>query len=73
MDGLGDFRQHTCVQPVPDDLDLHLLEINGWPCQMSGTNSLGCQTAKAWKDLVQLPMRYEATAKTYAFLEQLCP
>ncbi|KAJ6546949.1 kinase-like domain-containing protein [Mycena capillaripes] len=74
MDGMGDFRKHNCVQPVPDGLDVHLLEINGWPCQTKSESAgLDCQTSKAWRDLVQLPVGYEATAKTYAFLEQVCP
>ncbi|KAJ7684539.1 kinase-like domain-containing protein [Mycena polygramma] len=73
MDGMEDFRTHTCVQPAPDGLDIHLLESNGWPCEISGPTSLACQTAKAWKELVQLPPRYEATAEAYSFLEQVCP
>ncbi|KAJ7491206.1 kinase-like domain-containing protein [Mycena latifolia] len=75
MDGLEDFRDHTCVQPPPDGVDLHLLESKGWPCQLSDNPvGLGCETAKAWKNLVQLPMEgYEASAKTYTFLEKLCP
>ncbi|KAJ7349038.1 hypothetical protein DFH08DRAFT_807622 [Mycena albidolilacea] len=31
LDGLGDFRQHTCVQPAPEGLDIHLLESKEWP------------------------------------------
>ncbi|KAF7353709.1 Aph phosphorylate [Mycena venus] len=73
LDGLGDFRQHTCVQPAPDGFNIHLLESNGWPCQLSGPTSLGCQTAKAWRDLIQHPTQYEETAKMSAFIEELCP
>ncbi|KAJ7080082.1 kinase-like domain-containing protein [Mycena crocata] len=80
MDGLEDFRQHTCVYSPPDGLAVHLLERSGWPCQAPESSALaaadlGCQTAKAWRDLAQLPIDdgYEATAKLYAFLEKICP
>jgi len=73
LDGLGDFRQHTCVQPAPEGLNIHLLENNGWPCSESEPASLGCQTARAWRALVQTPTRYAETAKMSAFLEKLCP
>ncbi|KAJ7853647.1 kinase-like domain-containing protein [Mycena olivaceomarginata] len=73
LDGLGDFRQHICVQPAPEGLDIHLLESKEWPCQASEPASLGCQTASAWRDLIHPPPRYEETAKLSAFLEELCP
>ncbi|KAJ7043048.1 kinase-like domain-containing protein [Mycena alexandri] len=74
MDGLEDFRKHDCVQPAPEGVALHLLESNGWPCLISESASLGCQTAKAWKELVQLPLQgYEGTAQTYDFIDKVCP
>ncbi|KAJ7677236.1 kinase-like domain-containing protein [Mycena rosella] len=75
IDGLEDFRDHACVEPSPDGLDLHLLESKGWPCQISSNPvELGCETARAWKNLVQLPIEgYGATVKTYTFLDKLCP
>ncbi|KAJ7118812.1 kinase-like domain-containing protein [Mycena epipterygia] len=75
MDGLEDFRKHTCVRPPPRGLDIHLLENNGWPCEASDSPAgLDCETAKAWKSLAKLSMEgYEATAKTYAFLGRVCP
>ncbi|KAJ7273028.1 kinase-like domain-containing protein [Mycena rebaudengoi] len=78
LDGLEDFRCHTCVEPPPDGQDIHRLEANGWPCENnpSGHAGLGCGTARAWKNLVGpvLPMHgYEATAKISLFLEKLCP
>ncbi|KAJ7221692.1 kinase-like domain-containing protein [Mycena pura] len=74
MDGLNEFRNHSCVQPAPG-ADLYLLECNGWPCQESDNPAgLGCQTAKAWKNLFRVPTHgYEATAKTYSFLDKICP
>ncbi|KAJ6620283.1 kinase-like domain-containing protein [Mycena sp. CBHHK59/15] len=75
LDSFEELRQHTCGDPPPDGLHLHLFEMNGWPCQVPGHPAeLGCQTAKAWKDLVRLPMAgYEATAQVYSFLEKICP
>jgi hypothetical protein len=75
LDGLEDFRDHTCLQPPPRGLDIPLRECKGWPCQISGKPAgLGCETAAAWKTVSQLSMeRHEATAKMYTFLEKLSP
>ncbi|KAF8191475.1 kinase-like domain-containing protein [Mycena galopus ATCC 62051] len=73
LDGLEDFRQHTCVQPFPRELEVHSLENTEWPCLASEPASLGCQTAKAWRDLISLPTQYQETAKMSTFLEKLCP
>ncbi len=73
LDGLGDFRQHTCVEPAPEGLNIHLFEGKGWPCLATEPASLGCQTARAWRNIYEPPARYAETAKVSAFLEGLCP
>ncbi|KAJ7184384.1 kinase-like domain-containing protein [Mycena filopes] len=75
MDGLEEFRKHDCMQPAPEGMRLHTLESNGWPCFKSESAILDCQTAKAWRELAQLPMQepYEGTAKIYDFIDKVCP
>ncbi|KAF7294655.1 Aph phosphorylate [Mycena indigotica] len=78
MDGLEDFRGHTCLQPPPKGLQLHLLDAkSSWPCQRDDYSlalSDGCQIALAWKDAFRIDgPEYDATARAYSFLENLCP